>query len=310
MIIKLPLILFLASVTPISVSAAVLIADETNLKSVFANVRSGDTIQVNGSFGPYWLQNRTFQPRVKLDATRAEFTDTLTIQNVIGLTVVGGKFGSKTMPMRSTRTVIISKSRNINFRDNTFFGNGLIAKGKASHGLIVRNSVDVQISLGTFRNFHTGLLVLSSVNIKLDRNLFFAMTSDGIDIADSHFVTAIGNRCQDTIVSEGAHPDCIQLWSVLGQPVQSDVVLTGNTAIGNTQGFTSFNAEDGGGLRISMLNNSVTTSYPQGIACYNCVDSVIEYNSLATLPGSKYQTLMNIIGGRNNIVKENRIADK
>ena len=296
------------SIISTSASAAVLTADPTNLNAVFAAAQGGDTIKISGTFGAIWLQNRVFATRVTLDATNAVFANTLTIQNVTGLNVVRGTFGSETVAMRSTRSVIINNSDSIKFQANTFIGNGPTAGATANHGLMVRSSRNVDVSDGKFSNLMTGLGVLSSSNVRLDNSRFTAMTSDGINIADSHFVTATANSCSGTTPYAGAHPDCIQLWSLLGRPVQSDIALLRNYASGATQGFVSFDPQAGGGLRISMIGNIVSTSFPQGLACYNCVDSVFTDNILETLPGALYQTRMNIIGGSNNYIANNSIA--
>ena len=81
-----------SSAISVSTSAAVLVADATNLTKVFKTAMDGDTIKVSGNFGSLTLQNRTFATRVTLDATNAVFADTLTIQNVHGLTVLRGTF--------------------------------------------------------------------------------------------------------------------------------------------------------------------------------------------------------------------------
>ena len=305
---RLAIACLLAGALPFAANAAILNADSTNLLSVFAAARNGDTIKATGTFGSVALQNRTFTTRVILDATGATFTDSLSIQNVTGLTVLRGTFGSRTAMLRTGRAVGINRSANIKFQNATFIGNGPIAGSTASIGMTVTASNQVQISASRFNNLKAGLGVLSSTNVKIDSSKFTAMTSDGINIADSHFVTATANTCVGTVPFAGAHPDCIQLWSVLGNPVQSDIALLRNIARGATQGFTSFNSSDGGGLRISMIGNIVATSYPQGLACYACVDSVFTDNVLTTLPGSLYQTSMNIIGGSNNIIENNNIT--
>ena len=131
--------------------------------------------------------------------------------------------------------------------------------------------------------------------------------SDGIDIANSHFVTAANNVCSGSVPTPGAHPDCIQLWSVTGNPLQSDITVKNNSATGATQGFTAFNSM-GGELRVQITGNSIDGSFPQGIACYSCVDSNISYNKLVTLPGAAHLTNLNIIGGSGNTVLGNIIT--
>lgn len=304
---KSPLFL-IAIVSPAVANAAILRADPSNLAAVFASAKNGDTIRATGKFGPVWLTNRSFTTRVTLDATNAVFANTLTVQDVTGLVIVGGTFGSRTAPMRALRAVIVKSSNDVRFQTSNFVGNGLTAFGRANHGMLVRQSRNVQVVDANFSNLHTGLGVMSSSRVKVENSRFSQMTSDGININDSHHVTASANRCIGTIVSRGAHPDCIQLWSLRGQPVQSDIALLGNYARGATQGFASFNGSDGGGLRISMIGNIVDTSYPQGIACYSCIDSIFQDNILTTLPGSRYQTRMNIGGGGNNLIVNNSIG--
>ena len=298
----------LAGVVPCAANAAILQANPTNLTTVFAAAQNGDTIVATGSFGSMALQNRTFTTRVTLDATNAIFNDTLTIKNVVGLNVLRGTFGSRTEPMRSARAVAVQSSSSIKFQSNKFIGSGATTGQGASLGLTILGSKSVQVTAASFSNLRLGLGVNTSTDVKVSSNKFTGMTSDGINIANSHRVTATSNTCTGTVPFLGAHPDCIQLWSVFGQPVQSDIALLRNTAIGATQGFASFNADDGGGLRISMIGNIVTTSYPQGIACYNCFDSIFTDNVLSTLPDAKWRTSMNIVGGGNNIIANNSIA--
>ena len=282
--IKFVIIYLVASAMPYTANAAILNADPTNLLSAFATAQDGDTIKVTGSFGHFALQNRSFKQRVILDATNATFTDTLTIQNVSGLFIVRGTFGSQTEALRTHRAVAIKNSSNVTFQHGTFIGNGSTAGVNASYGVTMVGSQAIHVYGGQMSNFRTGLTVASSRNVKLDNTSFVAMTSDGINISDSHFVTATANTCTGTVAYPGAHPDCIQLWSVLGNPPQSNISLVRNIANGATQGFTTFNAQDGGGIRISMIENIVTTSHPQGFACYSCVDSVFRNNVVSTLP--------------------------
>lgn len=298
----------LASTLPAAANAAILNANPANLLSVFASAKDGDTIVAEGTFGSLALQNRAFTTRVTLDATRATFADTLTIQNVSGLNVLRGTFGSKTAALRSLRAVAITNSTGVKFQNSLFLGNGATAGSSASFGMTITLSKHVQISAGHFESFRLGIGVNTSNNVKIDSSKFVKMTSDGINIANSHFVTATANTCSGTVPHAGAHPDCIQLWSMAGNPVQSNILLQRNIARGATQGFASFNAADGGGLRISMINNIVETSYPQGIACYSCVDSIFTGNTVSTLPGAMYRTSINIVGGANNIIANNSVG--
>jgi opacity protein-like surface antigen len=288
-----------------SASAAILQANSTNIYTVFAAAQGGDTIKLSGTFGALWLKDRTFTTRVTLDATSAVFTDMLTINKVSGMNVNGGTFGSMTSSLPILSNVRVENSANVKFQGNKFVGNGATYTGLANVGMVVANSSYVEVSVGTFSNLSTGVQVRSSARVNLNNNKYNAMTSDGIQISDSHFVTALRNNCTGTTPYAGAHPDCIQLWSVAGKPVQSDIKLLNNTASGSTQGFTSFNPENGGGLRISMIGNLVGSSWPQGMACYGCVDSIFTDNIFTTPSDAGWQLQMFIIGGRNNVIANN-----
>lgn len=284
--------------------ASTVSATSANFKDVFANAKGGDTIMLSGSFGSVALVGKSWSNAVTINAVHAVFTDTLTISNVDGLSFVGGKFGSKTATMRAGRAIGVYGGSNIRFSKAMVYGNGT-GTGK---GLTFTGTTDVNVSGSNFSGLRSAVGVNGVERVLFSNNKVTAATSDGFDIANSHFVTAQGNRCSASLVSVGSHPDCIQLWSLAGQPVQSDIKLIGNFATGRTQGFTSFDPERGGGLRITMSGNHVDTSYPQGIACYNCVDSIFTGNILTTQAGANFRTVLRVIGGSNNIIAGNIIG--
>jgi hypothetical protein len=284
-------------------TAARYVATDTNFSSVFASAQAGDTIVLNGRFGATLLADRSFATRLNIDARDAQFTGALTIRNMRGVAITGGSFGGGGA-WQDSDTIKVQASNGIRFIQPQLTADG---SGRA-RGLTFRDSSNIAVSNGSFSGFRLAIGINGVRNGNLTNNRITAATSDGINIVNSHFVTARGNVCSDNLPSPGAHPDCIQLWSLAGFPVQSDIKLIGNTALGYTQGFTSFDPDRGGGLRISMIGNRVDTSQPQGIACYGCVDSVITDNVLTTLPGARFRTYLRVIGGSNNIVERNSIG--
>lgn len=284
--------------------AVSLVATSSNFASVFAAATAGDTIILKGNFGKLYLADRTFSTPLRIDARDATFSGTMNIRRLSGLSVIGGRFGDGTGIWQDAGTVSVSNSSNISFTQPTMTAAGL---GKA-RGFTFVNTRDFNVSDGTFSGFRLAIGSIGSTDGTVTNNRITRSTSDGINIANSHRITASGNHCSGGIPTLGAHPDCIQLWSISGQPPQSDIKLLYNTAIGNTQGFTSFDADKGGGLRISMIGNRVDTSMPQGITCYGCFDSIITDNVLTTLPGARWFTRINVIGGGNNIVANNSVG--
>lgn len=282
--------------------SASFIADSTNIASVLQQARGGDLITLRGSFGGLKLHNLNFSKTVVISAWGATFSDTFELSNVQNLSIRGGSFGSATQPLLRNRAIAVYNSSNIGFAHSTVTGNG------DGLGFFSRVATNLSVTDSRFSGLLLGIGFESVNGGTILNNRITKSISDGINIADSHFVTASGNQCSAGLPKPGAHPDCIQLWSIAGRAVQSDITVTGNTAHGPTQGFTSFNPDAGGGLRINISNNRVDSTFSQGVACYNCRDSVFTNNVLTTLPGAPYQTRINIVGGSNNTIGNNSVA--
>ena len=282
-------------------NAAILNATGATLRTVFAAAQSGDTIKVTGNVGSLQLQNRLFTRPVILDATYATFSDSLTISGVSNLTIRNGTFGSWTEPMRTSAAIGVYSSSNVLITKSKFIGNGT--------GVAIRMSAVTKsaISAALVNGFKAGIGLTSVTDTRINSSRFVNMTSDGINIADSHRIEATTNHCYGSKPTLGAHPDCIQMWSIAGNPMISDITLSKNVISGDTQGIALF---DGGGIRIKVLDNTINTSFPQGIACYDCYDSVISGNMLTTIPGSRWRTSINVVRGANNLVTNNSVGPK
>ena len=292
------LVISVLSATP--VSAALLLATSTTFDSAFTTARAGDTIQMTGTFDGLRLQNRSFAKTVTLDATKATFTQALQLWSIDNMKVVGGTFKIAGGALYS-RAAAAYNGSNITFIKQTVFGSA------GQYGILIDSTTNGQVSYGTFHGLRAAIQFSSANNGLATKNRIYEADSDGIDIADSHFVTASYNSCSLGNPGIGVHADCIQLYSFAGKPLQSDITVAYNTATGPTQGFTSFRT-GGGGLRLHIVNNTVNTSLPQGVACYDCIDSDVSFNHVGTLPGSAYQTRLNVIGGSNNRVVGNFVA--
>jgi len=280
-------------------AAATFIATPDTAAALLKTIGSGDTLQFVGSFGTLRMLDRSFTKTVTLDLTKASFTNTLNLSRINNLKVIGGRFDVTAGSIYSRAAVVYGGS-NISF-DKT------VVVGTAGQiGISFAGTSHATVSNGRFDGLQVGVAFGSVTGGIALKNRITHAVSDGIDIADSHHVTASFNTCSLGTPGVGVHPDCIQLWSNPGQPLQSDNIITRNTATGPTQGFTSFSA-GGGGLRLQITRNIVSTSFPQGIACYECVDSIITYNTLTTLPGSQYLTNLNVVGGSGNTMLGNVI---
>ncbi|MGI4878854.1 MAG: PEPxxWA-CTERM sorting domain-containing protein [Janthinobacterium lividum] len=285
-----------------SASAKTVNATAANFVAVFAAATPGEVIRLSGRFGLTSLTNKTWATPVTIDARAATFTDTLAIKNVSGLNVIGGQYGSTTGATRYNKAVLVYNGSNVSFTKAAFVG------ANTGQGIVFVGTAGAKVTNSSFTHLGGGLGLTSVTGATITGNVSIYSMSDGFDIAGSHNVGISNNSCSSGTPAAGAHPDCVQLWSIAGQAPQSDITISRNVASGATQGFTSFDAAQGGGIRLSIVSNQVNTSYSQGVACYACIDSNISYNSLTTLAGSAHLTNLNVIGGSNNTIVGNKIG--
>jgi hypothetical protein len=172
---------------------------------------------------------------------------------------------------------------------------GAITAGPLGYGFSLRAASDVSIERVTFRNAARGVTINMSDHVLVRGNRLLEMTIDGIDIANSHFITIDRNLCVS--FSTGlAHPDCVQGWTRAGFSM-SDVAVTGNVAIGGLQGIYFGNLlapgirlPDPGFDRVTIADNFVRNLYPQGIGLYDCRDCTVTGNNAQSLPGAPFRT--------------------
>ena len=175
-------------------------------------------------------------------------------------------------------------------------------------GIGILASTNVAVTGGSFSTVHKAVGLSGVTNAVIDSNIVTGSTGDGFQAADSHNVRLTSNQCSGGTPLVNDHPDCVQLWSIAGNAPVSDIVIENNYANGGTQGFTEFDHAQGGALRVTITGNTVAGTFPQGIACYDCVDSMITDNTLISLPGAPHVVNLNVIGGQNTIVSGNTIT--
>jgi len=282
-------------------SAKIFTATQATLAAAFNIAAGGDMIKLLGNFDSAYLANRSFNGVVTLDSSQAVFSGTITFDNVSQVALNGGTFNIAANGAYA-KGIAIYGGFNIYFDNVTINGsaNGLVDQ----FGIAANGTHNLQVTHSKFNGLYSGIAAGALTGGFLAANTFVGSTSDGIDISDSHGTTAAGNKCSGGHPGPGAHPDCIQLWSVAGHALESDITVTGNSAYGPTQGFTDFDA----GLRIKFTKNTVESSYIAGVACYDCIDSIITNNVLSTLAGAPYQTQIVIRNGSGNTILGNSIA--
>lgn len=283
-------------------AAATWTATSATIANIFKTVADGDTIVMTGSFGSVKMQNRIFATGVTIDATSADFSDSLVITKVDGLNIVGGRYGSADVPTTQNRAIVVSDASNINILTP------IVTGAFIGTGIGFSRSTNVSVSDGSFTRVKTGVFMDRVTGGRMVRNTLFAGVSDGFNVSNSRNVVVSDNSCTGTTPLVGYHPDCVQMWTSPGEIPQSDITITNNFASGATQGFTGFDSSGIGYDRVVITNNTIAGLYPQGIACYNCRDSLVSGNVATALPGAQWRVSVNVIGGSNNVVTNNSVG--
>lgn len=292
------------SLVTTAAEAKIYYATPATIKSIWAVAVGGDTIRMSGRYGALELANKYSTVPITIDARSAVFTNAFVLRNDVGVHVYKGKFDLSGGPSRLNKAVAVYGGSDITFDKPTVIG------GIRQVGLFFAGATDIAVTNGSFTNLWASIQTRFVTDGLISKNKIVGAGSDGMDVVASHNVTVDHNVCSGGNPQAGVHPDCLQLYSLKGYAPQSDITISYNAAYGPTQGFTSFNPADGGGIRITMTHNRVDTTYPQGIACYGCFDSSFTYNVLSTRPGARYMTNINIIGGSGNVIANNVIGAK
>jgi hypothetical protein len=276
-------------------------ATPSTIGSILAAARGGDTIVLGpGVYEGVEFRGLSFKPELVLDAKAATFKN-LQIEKTAGLDIRGGTY--QLGPSRARRdgqevfgaAIRMDAVERIRISNASFVGPGG-AKGAfgEGYGIHVIVGQDVEVEKSQFKGFKSGVVMTRVKGFRISDNASTLMRSDGFQVSKSWNGVIEGNTCGDTRVRDDEHPDCIQLWSRPEFPPTSDVVIRNNKAEGPTQGIGMFNhvrkgVDDGGFDRITIENNEIAVSRPNGITLVDGRDSVMRNNKVTTLAGAKFQ---------------------
>ena len=292
-------------VAALPADAKIFTATSATLSRIWKTASAGDTIRLEGIFASTTLlQNKSVAKTLTLDATKATFTGTLKLQSDNNISVIGGKYDSTGGPTAYGKGIVVYRSSNVSFDKLAVVASGT----DGETGISFEGVTNSRITNSTFTKVGVGVGVTGSSNITISGNKVVGATRDGYDVYNDHNVIVTNNSCSASKPQAGAHPDCVQLASTKGLPVESDIKVVDNIATGMTQGFTSFYGSATGSLRITISGNIINGLMSQGVACYGCVDSFITGNFLSAQPGAAHFVNLNVIGGSNTVVSGNTLG--
>jgi hypothetical protein len=281
----------LAVATPALAGKTVVMID-SNRSAALAALQPGDTLKLEGTFTTVLnLTNRDFGG-VQLQAHGAMLLQGINVNNVQNLAISGGTFGSTTTTTREWYTIRFANVSNVSLAGASIVGTGS-TKRSAMH---VSGASYLTLRDNDVSGFVMGIQVGGTTDSLITNNRFNNLLEDGLRVISSNRVIVSENSCTNFTPHATAHPDCIQMWTAsstaLEGRVQSDIYLLNNTAIGAMQAFVSFDPRTYSGERITFAGNYAAVSYPHGVSCYGCRNSLIQDNVLVTLPGARWETII------------------
>jgi hypothetical protein len=148
-----------------------------------------------------------------------------------------------------------------------------------------------------------GITIQGSDTVEVSGSWVEQSSGDGIDIAGSSNVNVHDGACQANVVTS-LHPDCVQLWSVTGYPVQH-IIVQNMTAVGNTMGFDLWGGTNLGANDIQFLNNTAAITQANCVGAINAQQLVVSGNDCHTLPGANGPPTLNIKGSPGAVITNN-----
>jgi hypothetical protein len=288
-----------------AMAARVVVMTPANIRTALAAVQPGDTLRMEGVFNTTILiRNRDFGG-VHVDASAATIQAGIRLSRVHNISFTGGTW----LPAGTSGTgdaIRVEDSSHVSFSDGFVTG---IGRRLGSGARILRSSfVTVRDSL--YDGLRNGVILHSSTDSLVTYVRHENGGEDGMKILDSQRIIASHNSCTGFSPLPGYHPDCIQLWSIANRPLQSDIFILNNLAIGPQQGFVSFDPQTLSGTRLTFAGNYVATSSGHTITCLGCTDSRFEDNVVVTLSDARWLAPLRVTGpGTGNVFDTNSYVD-
>lgn len=278
----------------------------SNVSAVLGSLQAGDTVRASGVFtSPLVIRNRSFA-NVTIDASDAVFEAGVALNNVHNIRFVGGTYGRSDIDIAAWHTFRVDNSSHVSIANAKVLGNGDNRGG----GVLVATSSFVTVRDSQFSGHMTGIGVRSSSDALVVRNQITGSTADGINIIDNQRAIVAANSCSAFVKWPGAHSDCIQLWGLTGRPLQADIFVLNNSAIGNFQAYLSSDPKTESGTRLTFAGNYAAVSSTHGITCGNCTHSSVFENVIANLPDAVHGPATLKLGpSGTNITANNQFFD-
>ncbi len=286
-----------------ALAGQVVVMTPTTINAALAAVQPGGTLRMEGVFTTNILfRNRDFGG-VTVDASAATIEAGIRLSHVHNIQFISGVW----QPSGSGDAIRVEDSSHVSFANGTVLGKG----DKLGNGTRILRSSFVTVRDSDYDGLRNNVILFTATDSLVTGNRYENGGEDGMKIVDSQRVIASHNSCMGFTPLPGYHPDCIQLWSTVGKPLQSDIYLLNNVAIGPQQSFASFDPDELSGTRLTFAGNFAATTSGHTITCLGCIESRFENNVTVALPDAKWLAPLRVTGpGTGNVFSGNIYVDQ
>lgn len=299
-------------------SAAVIRAsDDGELADAIGKARAGDVIELTGpTYSTVTVSKRTFERPVRITSRNPSAPAALR-----GLRIVDSS-GIEVSDVRIGRALDAGEpewakvaevlgSGQIRLSRIHFHGSLDNDPGNDGWGIFVRNSHDVAIEQSTFNEFNRAAVFERVRNVRLVRNVFDRLRSDGSDFAGVQNVLIDGNRYSNFFPQGKDHADAIQFWTTNQNESSTDIVITNNIVLpgegAGIQGIFMRDERETLPFRRVRIQNNLLYGSDQwhGITINHAEDVEVANNTVLSDPKARKQYWIRFLGVRNGRMHDN-----
>lgn len=261
------------------------VSDVAGLQNALSSAKSGDTIAMaSGAYSSIYIRGVNIEGGVNItssDAGRPAVFQGIEIRDSSGLNF--SNIEMRVAPAGIDNQFVVMQSRDIHFDNIDVHGtlNGSPADDNA--GLMIRLSTDVTVKNSEFHELHHGLTILESSGVVVSENKFHDIRSDGVRGSGASDVQILSNYFTDFFPQGEDHPDAIQFWEGIVNPISRNILIEGNVIARGDGGLMQGIFLRGPGTTfegVKIIGNTIAGGMTNGVYLGNARDSLVSDNTV------------------------------
>ncbi|MGF1544619.1 MAG: right-handed parallel beta-helix repeat-containing protein [Parvularculaceae bacterium] len=266
-------------------------SDPGALTAALEDLAPGDRVVLApGDYGELRLGGASYSPGVQFasadPANPARFTQ-VRLTDVAGVSLKDLKVAyGPTVAPASSNAIFILRSRDVSVDGGEALGSADGDPTNDGNAIVIDDSRAVTISRVRLHNALRGVTIYDSDDVVVTDSVFEANAADGLAGGGVVGLTVERNVFRDFDLAdpENVHPDAIQLWDRGAARANENVRIVGNAILrgsGDPVQGIFINSKRTPSVGVTIEDNIVHQSMPQGIAVHKASDVAIRRNTVA-----------------------------